>query len=44
MDEAFIDFIANPRKMNPHAEQENEDIRDEKISNATISDETVCFC
>ena len=27
--------------MNPHAEQENEDVRDEKISNATISDETV---
>ena len=27
--------------MNPHAEQENEDVRDKKISNATISDETV---
>ena len=44
VDEAFIDFIANPRRMNPHAEQENEDVRDEKISNATISDEMVCFC
>ena len=41
VDEAFIDFTANPRRMNPHAEQENEDVRDEKISNATISDETV---
>ena len=40
VDEAFIDFIANPRGMDPQAEQENEDVRDEIIANATISDET----
>ena len=40
MDEAFIDFIANPRGMDPQAEQENKDVRDEIIANATISDET----
>ena len=40
VDEAFIDFIANPRGMNPQAEQENEDVGDEIIANATISDET----
>ena len=40
VDEAFIDFIANPRGMDPQAEQENEDVRDEIIANASISDET----
>ena len=40
MDEAFIDFIANSRGMDPQAEQENEDVRDEIIANVTISDET----
>ena len=40
VDEAFIDFIANPRGMDPPAEQENEDVRDEITANATISDET----
>ena len=40
VDEAFIDFIANPRGMDPQEEQENEDVRDEIIANATISDET----
>ena len=40
VDEAFIDFVANPRGMDPQAEQENEDVRDEIIANATISDET----
>ena len=39
VDEAFIDFIANPRGMDPQAEQENEDVRDEVIANVTISDE-----
>ena len=40
VDEAFIDFVANPRGMDPQAEQENEDVRDEIIANATISDGT----
>ena len=40
VDEAFIDFITNPRGMDPQAEQENEDFRDEIIASATISDET----
>ena len=40
VDEAFIDFIAKPRGMDHQAEQENEDVRDEIIANATISDET----
>ena len=40
VDEAFIDFIGNPRGMDPQAEQENEDVRDEIIANAAISDET----
>ena len=40
VDEAFTDFIANPRGMDPQAEQENEDVRDKIIANATISDET----
>ena len=40
VDEAFIDFIVNPHGMDPRAEQENEDVRDEIIANATISDET----
>ena len=31
MDETYIDFIANPRGMDPQAEQENEDVRDEII-------------
>ena len=39
VDEAFIDFIANPRGMDPQAEQENEDVRDEVIANVIISDE-----
>ena len=40
VNEAFIDFVASPRGMDPQAEQENEDVRDEIIANATISDET----
>ena len=40
MDETFIDFIADPRGIDPQAEQENEDVRNEIIANATISDET----
>ena len=40
VDEAFIDFIANPRGMDPKAEQENEDVRNEIIASAPISDET----
>ena len=40
VDEAFIDFIANSRGMDPQAEQENEDVRDGIIASATISDET----
>ena len=40
VDEAFIDFIANHRGMDPQTEQENEDVRDEIIANAIISDET----
>ena len=40
MDEAFIDFIATPRGTDPQAQQENEDVRDEIIANATISNET----
>ena len=40
VDEAFIDFIANPRGMDLQAEQENEGVRDEIIANATISNET----
>ena len=40
VDEAFIDFIAKPRGMDQQAEQENEDVRDEIIANATIPDET----
>ena len=31
VDETYIDFIANPRGMDPQAEQENEDVRDEII-------------
>ena len=40
VNEAFIDFVASPRGMDPQAEQENEDVRDEIIANASISDET----
>ena len=40
VNEAFIDFIANRRGMDPQAEQENEDVTDEIIAHATISNET----
>ena len=40
VDEAFIDFTANPCGVVPQTEQENEDVRDEIIANAIISDET----
>ena len=40
INEAFADFIANPRGLDPQTEQKNEYVRDEIIAYATISDET----
>ena len=40
VDEAFINFIANPQGMDPQAEQENENVRDKVIANARTVDET----
>ena len=40
VNEAFINFIANPRGMGPQAEQENDDVRDEVIANAAVVGET----
>ena len=49
VDEAFTDFIANPRGMNPQSKQESNDVRDEVIANEArvdekddINDETFC--
>ena len=40
VNEAFINFIANPCGMGPQAEQENDDVRDEVIANAAAVGET----